>query len=250
MENMIGIRYKKPPLIEALCEFRFQKTGTIPNIILGRLYEQIERDFPKIETHRGIGVQVMEEVPSPAIIMEERTRFMSKDGTRLIQVGQGFLAINQLKPYKDYPSFRAFIEETVNIYYKIAKPEKLQHISLRYINRVEMIPNQPLDKVFQIGFIIPGIFQSFPDPYHLQMEFAYCAERDKLVIILATAPPQEDSTKAVSLDFNYVLVKPDEIDNRLLEWLDEAHNEIEKAFYACLTKSILTTFEAEEKRFN
>ena len=243
METKKGIRYKKPPLIEASCEFGFQETGIPSNIILGKLYEEIQEDFPKIETHRGIDVQAEEGTTFPAIVMEERTQFVSKDGTRLIQVGPGLLIANQLKPYKDYQSFRAFIQETMDVYYRIAKPEGIGHIGLRYINRIEIPSDRTLEEVFNIGFRVPAKFQSFPNPYLLRMEFPYRNERDRLVVILATAPPQGDSPKAVMLDFDYILAEPDGFDDRLLEWMDEAHEKIEEAFHACLTESVLDSFE-------
>jgi len=246
MGNEKRVKYKKPPLTEALCEFRFKETGIPSNIILGKLYEKIEQDFPTVETHKSIGVQAGEKVPSPAIVMEERTRFVSKDRARLIQIGSGLLVANQLEPYKDYQAFREFIQETIDVYREVAKPKGLLSIGLRYINRIEMAPNQSLDEIFHIGFRIPEDFQSSPDPYLLRMEFVYCGKRDKLVVILATAAPHEDSPSAVMLDFNYALVEPDEISDRLLEWMDEAHEKIEDAFHACITESTLNTFEPEE----
>jgi uncharacterized protein (TIGR04255 family) len=246
MENRKGVRYRKPPLIEALCEFRFQETETIPNIILGRLYEQIEEDFPTVETHRGIGVQTQKGTLAPTIVMEERTRFANKDGTKLIQIGSGLLVVNQLKPYKDYLSFRAFIEQTLETYRKVAKPKDIQRIGLRYINRIEIKADQSLEDVFNISFIIPSMFQNFPDPYLLKMEFEYSNGRDKLVVILATAPEEKDLVEGVMLDFDYALSKPDEINGNLLEWLDEAHDKIEKAFHACLKESVINTFEPED----
>jgi uncharacterized protein (TIGR04255 family) len=231
-------------LVEALCEFHFQETGTPSNIILGRFYEKIEEDFPTVEIHRGIGVQdEEEEKPSASIVMEETTRFMSKDGTRLIQVGAGLLAANQLRQYEDYYSFREFVQETMDVYYEVARPTGLRHIGLRYINRLEITSDQSLEDVFHIGFTIPEEFQSFPDPYNLQMEFAHHEGRDKLIIILATAPAQGDSPNTVMLDFEYILVRPDEIGDRLLDWMDEAHEKIEDAFHACLTESVLDSFE-------
>jgi len=242
-----GVRFRKPPLVEALCEFHFQETATPSNIILGRLYEKIEEDFPTVETHRGIGLQAEEEgAPSTSIVMEETTRFISRDGTRLIQVGAGVLAANQVKQYEDYSSFRVFIQETMDAYYEVAKPTGLRYIGLRYINRLEIAQDQSLEDVFHIGFTIPEEFQSFPDPYNLQMEFMYHDQRDKLIVILATAPPHEDSPGAVILDFEYILVRPDEIGDKLLEWMDEAHGKIEDAFHACLTESVLKSFGPEE----
>jgi uncharacterized protein (TIGR04255 family) len=224
MENKKGIKYKNPPLIEALCEFRFQKMGMVPNIVLGRLYEQIESEFPTVETHKGIGVQSDYEKASPSIVLEERTRFISKDKTRLIQVGEGFLVVNQLQPYKDYSTFRAYVKDIVDIYHKVAKPEGIQSIGLRYINRIEMEQDQLLSEIFNIGFTIPSAFQDFPDPFLLQMEFAYSDGRD---------------------NFDYRLIKPDKIRGDLFEWMDEAHDEIEDAFHACLTQKVLERFEPE-----
>lgn len=241
-----GVRFKKPPLIEALCELRFRKTNVNPNIVLGRFYEKIEQDFPTIETHRGIGVQAEEELPSPTIFMEERTRFISKDETKLIQIGPGLLVINHLKPYNNYLTFKNLIEKTVNIYYEIAKPEELIHLGLRYINKIDMRSDQSLEDTFRIGFIIPSSFKSFPDPYFLRLEFSYCFGRDRLIVILATAHPHEDYSSAAMLDFDYTLVSPEGINGNMFKWMDEAHDNIEEAFHTCLDNSVLASFEPEE----
>ena len=240
-----GVKYKKSPLIEALCEFRFQKTGMVSNIILGKLYEQIEEDFPTVETFKGIGEKADDQKFSQSIIVEERTKFVSKDKTRLIQVGEGLLVANQLKPYVDYSSFRAFIKNVVDTYYKVAKPEGIQSIGMRYINRVKIKSDQSLDDVFNIGFTMPDTFQSFPDPFLLRTEFAYADREDKLIVILATAQMQDSAKKAIMLDFDYRLAKPEGIDDNFLEWMDEAHEKIEDAFHACLKESVLASFEVE-----
>lgn len=161
---------------------------------------------------------------------------------RMIQVGPGFLIANQIKDYKDYPSFRKFVIETMDVYYKAAKPSGIRYIGLRYVNRIEMKPGQPLEEISNIGFRIPGEFKAFPNPYLLRMEFTYSGGRDSLIVNLATAAPHENSTNAVILDFEYMLVQPDEINDRLLEWIDEAHYRIEEAFHACLTESVLNSF--------
>jgi uncharacterized protein (TIGR04255 family) len=131
----------------------------------------------------------------------------------------------------------------MNVYYSVAKPSGLRYIGLRYINRIEIKPDQNLDSVFNIGFKIPDEFRSFPDPYLLRMEFTYHDDRDKLIIILATAQPQEGSQNAAMLDFEYILIEPDKIEDEFLDWMDEAHGRIEDAFHACLTESVLESFE-------
>ena len=153
--------------------------------------------------------------------------------------------VSQLKPYEDYGSFRAFIEQTLNTYREIAKPRDIQLITLKYANKIDIKDNQAWEDIFNIGFTIPNMFQKFPDPYLLRMEFDCSHERDKLVVALSKASQKGEATNTVKLEFDYVLSKPDEIDNNLLGWLDEAHNEIEKAFHACLTESFINTFEPE-----
>ncbi|MDI6794859.1 MAG: TIGR04255 family protein [bacterium] len=209
----------------------------------------MEVDFPTVEPRRsiGVGVQAEQGVSSPVIITEERTLFVSKDRTQLIQVGPGLLVTNQLKPYNDYQSFRTFSQETMDNYYKVAKPDGLRRIGLRYINRIEITSGQSLEDVFHIGFNIPKRFQDFPNPYLLRMEFPYYEGRDRLVVIFATAPAQENSQEAAMLDLEYILVQPDEeIKAKPIEWVDEAHEKIEEVFHACLTESIIATFEPEE----
>ena len=243
MKKRIGIRYNNPPLVEALCEFRFQEMGIPSNIVLGRLYQEIEEEYPTVETHRGIDVQSEEDNISPTIVMEERTRFVSKDGTRLIQVGPGLLVANQIKLYTDYHSFRNFIKEVMDIYFKVAKPSGLLYIGLRYINRIEISPNQPLEAVFNIGFKIPEMFKACPNPYSLRMEFPYNDGKESLIIIFETAQPRDDSPNAVTLDFEYVIIQPEDMGDKFLECMDEAHRRIEEAFHACLTEKTLNAFE-------
>jgi uncharacterized protein (TIGR04255 family) len=240
-----SVRYKKPPLIQAQCEFRFQKTEMIPHIVIGRFYEKIEPEFPTVETLKGIEVQTIDESSSPTLFMEEKTQFANKGKTKFIQIGSNTLIISQLKPYEDYSSFRAYIEQILRLYRETAKPKDIQQIDLRYTNRIDIKEDQDLDDVFEIGFTIPNVFKKFPDPYLLRMEFNYHKDRDKLIIVLSNMPQEKKSQKSIKLEFEYSLLKPDEIDNMLLSWLDEAHSEIEKAFHACLTESFKKTFEPE-----
>jgi len=69
-----------------------------------------------------------------------------------------------------WPDPQTPVQETMDAYYEVARPTGLRYIGLRYINRLEIIPDQSLEGIFHIGFNIPEEFQSFPDPYHLQMQ--------------------------------------------------------------------------------
>ena len=249
MEIKKGIRFRKPPLVEALCEFRFQDSAILSNIILGKFYEKIEKDFPKIEVYAGIDVQGEDESgkksPTHSIVVEETTRFMDEKQSRVIHVGPGLLIADQVSKYKDYPSFRSFVKNTMDIYNSIANPGKFKRICMRYINSIDIPRGKVLSEAFNIGFKIPEEFKKCPETYRLKMDFCYSDRRDMLTVVFEREAPKGDSPSAVMLNFDYVLAQPEKMCEDLLEWMDMAHESIEEAFHTCLTEETLISFEPQ-----
>lgn len=233
------VRYETPPIVEALCEFRFGQTDVQHVLIPGRYYERIHTDYPDIETRRGVGIEAGKEL---AMVTEERIVFRNPSATRLVQIGPGMLAINQLRPYPDYRTFRREIETRLSDYRAVAHPRELTKIGLRYINRLTLPEDQTLEAILRVGFKVPESLGAKADPFLLRLEFPYQAGRDRLILILAKAP---DDTEApgVMLDLDYVLVKPGQVrEERLMEWVDIAHETVEDVFHMSVTEAALGSF--------
>lgn len=109
-QRPIGQPLARPPLVEALVEFRSGPDGwdwTLP----GRLYEKVRDRFPeRVEVRPPMIVLGQssgpEGPPPPPAGTPERLQFKRADGTAMIQVGPGLLVVNHLRPYATWPEFR------------------------------------------------------------------------------------------------------------------------------------------------
>ncbi len=52
------VKYEKPPLIEAVCEFRFVEMGIQPVLVSGSYYERVRNEYSEIEVKKGLGFRV------------------------------------------------------------------------------------------------------------------------------------------------------------------------------------------------
>ena len=235
------VRYENPPVTEAVCEIRFAEIGVKSVLIPGRYYERVKTDYPDIEIKRGVGIQAGG--TGLTMATEERTVFRNSSANRLVQVGSGMLAINQLRPYRDYATFRREIEVRLADYKAVAHPKGLVKLGLRYINRLNVSKDQNLEAVLHVGFKVPQALSLKPDPYLLRLEFPYQSGRDRLILITAKAPEDREGP-AVMLDLDYVLVKPAQIkEEELMRWVDDAHETIEDVFHTSVTKATLASFK-------
>jgi uncharacterized protein (TIGR04255 family) len=235
------VQFENPPLVEAVCEFRFAEIGVQQVLVPGRYYERVKAEYSGIESKRGVGVQAGGQEVTMAT--EEITVFRNQTANRLVQLGSGMLAINQLRPYFNYPTFRKEIEARLADYRAVASPKKITRIGLRYINHVPVAEGKSLETVLNVGIKAPPSLPEKPDPYLVRLVFSYAAGRDNLILITTKAPGYQDVSRTV-LDLDYVLVKPDQIeDQELLRWVDNAHDTIEEVFHACVTKAALSSFK-------
>jgi uncharacterized protein (TIGR04255 family) len=235
------MQFENPPLVEAVCEFRFAEIGVPSVLVPGRYYERVKTEYPDIDFRRGVGVQAGGQDITMAT--EQITVFRNSVAKRLVQVGLGMLAVNQLRPYSDYASFRREIEKRLADYREIALPKRLTRLALRYINHIAVAEDKNRAAPIQIGFKIPQSLPGKPDPYLLRLEFTYQAGRDRLVLITTKIPGQQGG-EAIVLDMDYVLVKTDQVENeKLMEWVDTAHDKIENVFHASVTKEALAGFK-------
>jgi len=120
----MGRRYTKPPIIEALCELRFEPSLPWDLAIPGLLYEKVKDDFPKrrqvraFETSVSAGPEGVEQQVRTA----DRMQFLREDERALIQVGPDLLAVNHLEPYPTWQEFLPLIHRGFDAYCRAADP--------------------------------------------------------------------------------------------------------------------------------
>jgi uncharacterized protein (TIGR04255 family) len=225
----MGKHYKNPPLLEAVCEFKFQPNPRWNPAVPDLIYEKVQAQFPQRETMNGLS----EDEPAPTA----KTKFRRADGSALLQVSPKLLAINQLRPYPTWRQFKQTILEAYAIYHELAQPAGITRLGLRYINQIE-IPGTKIE----IGRFLRGC----PEGYHklfLSTEFPFEAEQENLAMILAHVPHDEGDFSRFYLDLDYgAFPAPATAPETIATILERAHDRVEQIFETSLTDEMRRLF--------
>ena len=243
----MGRRYKNSPIIEALCEFRFEPSLPWDLAIPGLVYERVRDDFPKRRQVRAFetSVSASPEGVEQQVRTTDRMQFLREDERVLIQVGPDLLAVNHLKPYPTWQEFLPLIQSGFSAYREAANPEGIRRIGLRYINRIEIPgPSIEVEDYFSFyPFVGPNLPQQH-GPFIVGIQIPYEGERDVLRLQLANASAETPDIVPMMLDLDYFLAKPGKVSlDAISEWLEIAHNHVEEAFEACITDRLRQLFE-------
>ncbi|MBC7170191.1 TIGR04255 family protein [Candidatus Bipolaricaulota bacterium] len=238
--------YPNPPLVEALCEFRFAGgpawDGTVPGLVYTRLRDQ----FPRSRTVRDVEVQLTtsdkgaEQIVRPV----ERVQLLQHDERAIVQIGPDLLVVKCLRPYPSWERFSQMIGRALDAYREEAKPAKLAMIGLRYINRIELAADAvDLEAYFEFRpFLGPELPQDI-DSFIVGVTIPYEGGRDRLRMELTSASASRGGGLAFRLDLLYSLVRGGAVLlDDALEWADAAHERIEQAFERAITDKLRQKF--------
>ncbi len=237
----MGEKLKTPPLVEALCEFRFAEDSAWDWVLPGQLYEKIRADFPKRAQIQGFGVQVQAPPKAKPIASvhpaPERVQFIRSDDSAMVQVGFNLLAINQLKPYSSWNEFSALIMQIYEDYCQIAGETRMARIGLRYINQLRT--SESIADTLTVTPPLTGNLtrplQSFYQRYELQFD-----EPDGILIHQTGTRQNEEEQPVFVLDLDFGSTSVQDLSSPQLVsvWLDQAHARVYEAFTASLNEAL------------
>jgi uncharacterized protein (TIGR04255 family) len=242
----MGKKYAKPPIVEAVCEFRLTPETQWDLTIPGLLYEKLKELFPQKEQRV---IQEMELIQGPEgwqqqIRSSERIILFTEDRRMLVQVGPRLLAINVLKPYPYWEGFKSRIGMAWENLQVAVEVQGLERIGLRYVNHVEL-PGQSVElaEYFEFyPFVGPRLPQQMVT-FLVGAEFSYADGRDRCRVQLA--PIQGSGDKSLfMLDIDYFLAQPRAVKpEEALAWVEEAHTRVEEVFEGSITDKLREMFE-------
>jgi len=238
-------RYANPPIVEAVCEFRFEP-GDWDNAMPGLIWEKVKEPFSKRRDVHRLDVRL---VPGPngaeqRVTQEPLLRYLRDDEKVFMQVGPSLLSVHHLGPYSSWEEFKPLIEQGFRAYCGEAMPKGIQRIGLRYINRVEFPGDRiELEEYFEfrpfVGSTLPEDHKSFI----LGAEFPYEGERDVLRLQVASTVPQREQQVALILDLDYFTAKPNSVPaEEVGDRLEQAHDRIEEVFEGCIKAPLRSMF--------
>jgi uncharacterized protein (TIGR04255 family) len=255
----MGETLQNPPLIEALCQFIFHRDIFDDDVpwewnFIDQFHAGIKNEFPdRSEIERpGGGIplldgngQVAEEVVSPRLF-----QFKNLDDNLIIQAGKNILVVNNLRPYVGWPALRDMIAQMYSLYTGITKRRSVINLGLRYINNL----GSPFS-----GFKISDYFQQASPPgwapakhrissYYQQYGVSLDDPSGVLLQKSGVYPSEGKTSVILDLDFsssNVDDVKPG--DDSLVEWLNGAHNYIDKAFVGTINPRLYQWMKGGEE---
>lgn len=240
----MGEKLKAPPLVEALCEFRFAAGTSWDWTVPGRLYERIKDDFPErseVGSHFGLVVAPPGQpihIPPPAGA-PERVQLKRKDGSALVQVAPYRLVINQLRPYKSWESFRELIVNIFQEYTEIVSSVEVEQVGLRYINQIPMIP--PYQSYIDTVTVRPNFRSPLAQPlksFFQRYELEY--DNPRGVLIHQTGTTEIDGRTVIILDLDFVSQDTRRLSSMedIKRFLDAAHERIGEAFIVSIDPTL------------
>jgi uncharacterized protein (TIGR04255 family) len=240
-------KYAKPPIVEAVCEFRLTRDSEWDPTIPGLIYEILRKDFPRKQQKvvQEINISQTNEGLRREVRTTERAWSLAEDRKSFVQTGPYLLAVNCLRPYLGWMTFKPMIEQAFRALASTVGVNGLERIGLLYINQIEIPgPSVKLEEYF--GFR-PSLGEQLPQDtagFSVTCVLQFAEGRDCCKVGLATAAPEKPGTVAFLLDLDYFVAKPRAVStDGALEWLEAAHERVLGLFEGCVTDHLREIFE-------
>jgi len=239
-------QYNNPPLIEAVCEFRFAQSAPWRDDIVDLLYPLIQDTFPIKDARVLNNLQVHTTPKKASMQMQQKPVhvFWNKDKTMLIQAGIHYLSIHALKPYPSWKKFGPIINEVFNSLSSCIEITKFERIGFVYIDKIE-IPEKTirLDEYFNL---FPHIGPELPQNltlFNMSIDIPYEDIRDICRISLSSTIPEKEPNSALLLTTDYFLIDPSQVEPKeVMRWITTAHDHISELFEGIITKKLRDLF--------
>lgn len=241
-----GRKYKNPPVVEAICEFRLDQDTSWDLTVPGLFYERVRTAFPDREQRAVQEVELIQEAQGfqQRVRISERVLMFTPDKRMLIQLGPRLLVINALRPYPTWQGFKPRIEMAWGELQRVVAVRRLERIGLRYINHIKLPEREArLGDYFEFYLTLGSQLPQTVVSFIAGAEFPYEGGRDRCRVRLE---PAFDSGQGSSyiLDIDYFLAKPHAVEvSDVLQWIEEAHSRLEEVFEGCIADRLRALFE-------
>ena len=242
--------YRNPPVIEAVCEFRFPPDTPWDAAIPERLYELVKGEFPHREVQKGQELEITQNNTEIGhkIVPVERTILYSENRRILLHVGDRILAINCLQPYPSWEVFQRKIMRAFSAIQEVTGITGVDRIGLMYLDKIE-IPGETGRLIEYFNFH-PGIGEHLPQAFinfMVACDFPFADMRDICRLQLTRAMQEKPGHSAFILTTDYFLAKRQAIaPGEVPLWLENAHKEAREIFEGSITDKLRSMFDPED----
>lgn len=247
--------YARPPIVDALCEFRFKQDSSWDLTVPGLFYEAVKKEFPRKEMIQTTSLQfpMITQNVSTSILrnIQPLMRFTNEDGKSLINVGLNLLSIHVLEPYPQWMNFRPMILQGLNAYRQVTSLQGLYRVGLCYTNRIRIPLPDPAKTIRVEDYLkaIPSVPEPIPQTFiNWFMNVSVDYAEDNGIMTIQTQPISIGNPPEIQfvlkLDYASKDIELITLDN-VMEWIDKGHEHIDNDFEASITDKSRLLFNME-----
>lgn len=240
-------QYENPPLLEAACRFRFQSKEPWDDSIADRLHDRLKDVYPTRQQVSAEEEELEDEIGIEGVIQLRRA-----DESGYLSLAPNILTVRRLRPYPGWEEFRAQFTQALHAHQEVAPSQKLQSAALRYLNYIDLPPEGALLSEFtNIEMGLPAtdseLEETVVNGWFQEVNLVYRKANTILDVNAGIVAPTESEPPFFVLDFVCRPLQNQDNVESVLEWLEVAHDKIEKMFEACITEQVRAKFEKEPK---
>lgn len=239
--------YQKPPITEAIIDFRVELPTEIGVNELNKAHGGEEATYPSVEQlHAAFGqMQVGPQVSAIAGSQHIGYLFRSVDGKQIYQARlQGF-TMSRLAPYESWNTFRDEARRLWDLYCSVAKPSRIVRLAVRYINRID-IP-LPLNDFKNYLRTVPEVSSDLPQGlagYLMQLAVPLEDIKSLTLINETIIEPANQNVVSVVLDIDIFRTADLPADEESTwAFFEELRFHKNKVFEACITDKARELFQ-------
>lgn len=243
----MGRQYKNPPLVEVACQFRFEPGEAWDWTVAARVYDKVKATYPERQ-QVSVSPDEMEELEGEYQEADFlRLNFLREDGSAHISIGSNFLGVSHKQPYPGWDVFREMIAEAVRVYREVCNPKGLWHVSLGYVNFLQVLESEPdLSDYLTIIPDFPGGEGQALNAWTQSLDLRLENPKATLTVQSGTRwdwhLEERKPRLSLVLDLECVTLKAPALEESG-DWLQEAHDAIEKIFEDCVTDQTRALFD-------
>ncbi len=244
----MGETLRNPPLVEAVCEFRFQPQSGWNLTVPGQVYATLAADFPEIRDVTTVESRTVREPGSIEALVEHqitpRVQMRRRDESALIQVGPDLLAINLLSPYPTWNDFRALITDVYSKYAETIPSSAIVRIGLRYINRIVISPGRTnISDYLTLDPPLHGALERPVTGFVQRYELAF-DQPDGVLVHQTGFQTKPNSVPSLILDLDFAAERFEDLSDTdaLAAWLTQAHDRVYESFVASVNPALLESW--------
>ncbi len=240
------------PIVEAIIEVRTRAEAPLEEASMRSQLESKLPGYHFLDSQRAFQHELkMEPGQQPQQNLRDlgwrRMRFQSADQLHIVQFNRDGFVFSRLRPYERWAQFRSEGMRLWLLYSELVRPTEVQRLGLRFINRIELPPQELRFEEY--------IEPAPKPPKTLDLPFRAFLDHDTLAVpghpyainvIRTIQHPQSPGTEwiAVILDIDVFTLQAFEHNQNVLEQrLAEMRWLKNKAFFGSITQKALAIFQ-------